>query len=119
MGVEKIIDINERNIVSLKKILGDDGKEDYEYLKACVEVYLLSKISDRKNMALIQLRNYFPNANIHEVKEGNITSAYISPTKDQEVFLFIEKYIIPEADNTPEAELLNQEILVVNKLNNN
>jgi len=119
MDIEKTIDINPENSLSLKKILGDDAKEDYEFIEACVKVYLLSKFQDRKNMALIQLRNYFPYANIHKIKEGNITSAYISPTKDQEVFFFIEKYIIPKTDNVPEPELLNQEILIVNKLNNN
>jgi hypothetical protein len=120
MGVEKTININSENSTSLKEILGDDGKEDYEHIKACVEVYLLSKFKERRNLALLKLQNYFnPSTEVHKVIEGETISLYISPTKDKDAFLFVERYINTAPDTSLEPELTDKERIVGNRIFNN
>jgi hypothetical protein len=120
MGIEKTIDINSENSTSLKEILGDDGKEDYEYIKACVEVYLASTFQKRKNIAFLKLQNYFnPYVEVHKVLEGETIAVYISPTKDKDAFLFIERYRNTVPDTSLEPELLDKERIIGSGIYNN
>lgn len=119
MGIEKSININPGNSAGLKEILGNDGKEDYEYIKACVEIYLLSKFQERRNLALLKLQNYFnPYITVHKVIEGETILLYISPTKDKDAFLFVERYRNTVPDTSLEPELMDKERIIGSRICN-
>jgi len=120
MGVEKTVKITPMNTASLKDILGEEGKEEFEYIKEYVETYVTSKFRERRIMALWKLKKYFnPNLSIHTVVEGDAMAVYISPVKDKDAFLFIEKYLNEPPSNSHEPTLTEGERIIGRELNYN
>ena len=87
--------ITPENTISMKEILPIDGedKDCYEFTEACVRTYLFTKFPQRRELAQKRLRDFYnPNLEVHTLEDDGIIYAYLSLTKDKEIFLFIERY---------------------------